>query len=133
MKSARSVVLGIVAIGALSACGGPGDKQRSSSLPIEQTSSQHAHVAQTVVRGKDVAPEVRAAAMRGDLAAFTAVTNASRPDALPSGTRLYRISTPGACGASGAVVVSCYAIVPVLRGKTAPVDVNRAIATYLVP
>ncbi len=107
MRSLKFVVLGIVPIAMLSACGHAG--------------------------GPGVTREVRDAARRGDLAAFTIVTNAIRANALPSGTRLYRIDTPGACGASNAVVRSCYSIVPVLPGKTPPVDVSRATATYAVP
>lgn len=125
-------MLGLVAMGALSACSGLGGKQ-TSTLPTENKSSQANHVAQAVVHRQYVAPEIRAAASRGDLAAFATVTNATRTGSLPSGTRLYRINTPGSCIASTGPVRSCYAVIPVLPGKSAPVDVSRALATYVVP
>jgi len=131
MQSRRSVVLGLVTVSALSACGGLGNKQSSLAVPVGQTSQQE-HVVQAIQHAQYVAPEIHAAALRGDLAAFTADTNAFRANAIVHGTRLYRMSTPGACRASVSVK-SCYAIVPVLPGGRALVDVSRSSATYLVP
>jgi len=132
MQRKFAAVLGVTAAAALTACASVPNTAASPSFRAGQAISQQSHGTRTELRRSNVPPAVRAAAARGDLAAFASVTNAIRPGAVPAGTRLFRINTPGACGAT-AHVTSCYAIVPVLPGKAAPVDVSAATATYVVP
>jgi len=132
MHSRLTAVLGVTAAAALTACASLPNTAASTSFRAGQAMSQRSQGIRTELRRSNVTSAVSAAAARGDLAAFASVTNALRPGAMPAGTRLFRINTPGACGAT-VHVASCYAIVPVLPGKAAPVDVSGATATYVVP
>lgn len=133
MQTRRSMLLGAFAITALSACGSVGGTTAPPrSLPNTASSQRH-HSARTVIRGQAVPEDVRRAAYRGDLAAFTIVARAQSSTALPSGTTLYRVHAPTRCAASGATVRDCFSIVPVRPGQKPAVDVSRADATYVVP
>lgn len=133
MQTRRSMLLGAFAITALSACGSVGERSAPPDVPASTTSSQRHHSARTIVRGQAVPEDVRRAAYRGDLAAFTIVARAGSFASLPSGTRLYRIHAPSRCRASGATVRDCFSIIPVLPGRKPVIDVSRADATYVVP